>query len=217
MRSKNWAYVNMLTRVKGHLGGVGLGWVVARTGGGSPRPVCPSLTGTTGPYLGCLVSRPPRLLTTPKAQQGAGGREIPPCLCVSAARVRGRAGGHVGSHHGVVPGPAGATGVPLASVACPAVGFVWRPCPASAHPAQVTCAGRVDLFSLWLCIGPAVGHAWSGEEPHGPELICLVTMGGGGGLGFGRQAGTPPLYFEDAELKTHVRRYSDFRYLGIGG
>ena len=38
--------------------GVGLGWVVARTGGGSPRPMCLSLTGTTGPYPGCLVSQP---------------------------------------------------------------------------------------------------------------------------------------------------------------
>ena len=72
-------------------GGVELGWVVARTGGGFPRPVCPSLTSTTGPYPGCLVSQPPRLLTIPEPHQGAGGREIPPCLCVCRARS-----GHVG-------------------------------------------------------------------------------------------------------------------------
>ena len=40
--------------IHGEGGGVGLGWVVARTGGGFPRPVCPSLTSTTGPYPGCL-------------------------------------------------------------------------------------------------------------------------------------------------------------------
>ena len=73
-------------------GGVGLGWVVARTGGGFPRPVCPSLTSTTGPYPGCLVSQPPRLLTIPEPHQGAGGREILPCLCVCRARS-GHAGG----------------------------------------------------------------------------------------------------------------------------
>ena len=55
-------------------GGGGGGWVVARTGGGFPRPVCPSLTSTTGPYPGCLVSQPPRLLTIPEPHQGAGGR-----------------------------------------------------------------------------------------------------------------------------------------------
>ena len=77
------------------------GEVVARTGGGSPRPVCPSLTSTTGPYAGCLVSQPPRLLTTPEPHQGAGGREIPPCPCVSTAPVRVR------SHHGVVHGQRG--------------------------------------------------------------------------------------------------------------
>ena len=64
------------------------GWGVARTGGGFPRPVCPSLTGTTGPYLGCLVSQPPRPLTIPEPHQGASGREIPPCLYIS-----GRGGG----------------------------------------------------------------------------------------------------------------------------
>ena len=74
-------------------GGVGLGggWLVARTGGGFPRPVCPSLTSTTGPYHGCLVSEPPRLLTIPEPDQGAEGREIPPCLCVCRAHS-----GHVG-------------------------------------------------------------------------------------------------------------------------
>ena len=39
--------------------GVGLGWVVACTGGGLPRRVCLALTGSTGPYPGCLVSQPP--------------------------------------------------------------------------------------------------------------------------------------------------------------
>ena len=99
--SKNFPVpLNSLSRVKiaksslarGHIGGggwVGLGWVVARTRGGSPRPVCPSLTGTTGSYPGCLVSQPSRLLTTPEPHQGAGGREMPPCLCVSAARGGG--------------------------------------------------------------------------------------------------------------------------------
>ena len=58
--------------------------------------MCPSLTGTTGSYPGCLVSQPSRLLTTSEPHQGAGGREMPPCLCVSAARVRGRAGGTPG-------------------------------------------------------------------------------------------------------------------------
>ena len=77
--------------VQGRKRGVGLGWVVARTGGGFPWPVCPSLTSTTGPYPGCLVSQPPRLLTKPEPHQGAGGREIPPCLCVCRARS-----GHVG-------------------------------------------------------------------------------------------------------------------------
>ena len=83
-------------------GGVVLGWVVARTGGGFPRPVCPSLTSTTGPYPGCLVSQPPILLTIPKPHQGAGGREIPPCLCVCRARS-----GHVG---GSGPGGGGGGG-----------------------------------------------------------------------------------------------------------
>ena len=64
--------------------GVGLGWVVACTGGGLPRSVCLSLTGSTGPYPGCLVSQPPRLLMTPEPHQGAGGREMLPCLCVCA-------------------------------------------------------------------------------------------------------------------------------------
>ena len=41
------------------LGWVGLGWVVACTGGGLPRPAWPSLTGSTGPYPGYLVSQPP--------------------------------------------------------------------------------------------------------------------------------------------------------------
>ena len=83
-------------RCVGGGGLVGLGWVVARTRGGSPRPVCPSLTGTTGSHPGCLVSQPSRLLTTPEPHQGAGGREMLPCLCVSAARVRGWAGGTPG-------------------------------------------------------------------------------------------------------------------------
>ena len=73
-------------------GGVGWGWAVARTRGGFPRPVCPSLTSTTGPYPGCLVSQPPRLLTIPEPHQGAGGREIPPCLCVCRARSGQRGG-----------------------------------------------------------------------------------------------------------------------------
>ena len=37
------------------------------------------------------ISHPSRLLTTPESHQGAGGREIPPCLCASAVRVRGKA------------------------------------------------------------------------------------------------------------------------------
>ena len=36
------------------------------------------------PPSGCLVSQPSRLLTTPVPHQGAGGREMPPCLCVCA-------------------------------------------------------------------------------------------------------------------------------------
>ena len=52
---------------------LGLVWVVACAGGGSPRPVCPSLTGTTGAYPGGLVSQPPGLLTPPNPHQGAGG------------------------------------------------------------------------------------------------------------------------------------------------
>ena len=61
-------------------GGGRLGWVVARTAGGFPRPVCPSLTSTTGPYPGCLVSQPPRLLTIPEPHHpgGGGGRTPPP-------------------------------------------------------------------------------------------------------------------------------------------
>ena len=77
----------------GGKGGVGLGWVVACTGGRLPRPVCPSLTGSTGPYPGCLVSQPSRLLTTPEPHQGAGGREMPPCLCVRARWGPGGGGG----------------------------------------------------------------------------------------------------------------------------
>ena len=65
-------------------GGVwfGLVWISACTKGGDPRPVCPYLTGSTGYPLGCLVSQPPRLLTIPVPRQGAGEREIPPCLYV---------------------------------------------------------------------------------------------------------------------------------------
>ena len=49
--------------------------------------MCPSLTSKTG----CLVSQPPRLLTIHESHQGAGGREIPPSLCVCRAHS-----GHVG-------------------------------------------------------------------------------------------------------------------------
>ena len=73
---------------KGGGGGVRLGWVSACIGGGFPRPVCPSLTSTTRSNPGCLVSQPPRLLTIPEPHQGAGEREIPPCLCVCCARPR---------------------------------------------------------------------------------------------------------------------------------
>ena len=33
-------------------------------------------------HPGCLVSQPPRMLTTPEPRQDATEREIPPCLCV---------------------------------------------------------------------------------------------------------------------------------------
>ena len=86
-------------------GGVGLGWVVACPGGGFPRPVCPSLTSTTGSNPACLVSQPPRLLMPPTPHQGASAREMPPCLCVVRAcrggcggrGVRGTGSGHSGA------------------------------------------------------------------------------------------------------------------------
>ena len=75
---------------------VELGWVVACTGGRLPRPVCPSLTGSTPPYPVCLVSRPSRLLTTSEPHQGTGGGEMPPCLCVSTRWGPGGGGGSQG-------------------------------------------------------------------------------------------------------------------------
>ena len=39
------------------------------------------------PTFGCLVSQAPELLTIPEPRQGAGEREIPPCLRVSTAHV----------------------------------------------------------------------------------------------------------------------------------
>ena len=74
-------------------GWVGLGWVSARTTGSVPRPVRPYLTGTTVLTFGCLVSQLPRLLMIPKPHQGAGEREIPPCLCVLARAPRAWGGG----------------------------------------------------------------------------------------------------------------------------
>ena len=47
------------------------------------------------PASGCLVSQPPRLLMIPEPHQGAGEREIPPCLCVSVACAPGPGGGGV--------------------------------------------------------------------------------------------------------------------------
>ena len=41
------------------------------------------------PTSGCLVSQPLRLLTIPEPHQGAGEREMLPCLCVSVARAPG--------------------------------------------------------------------------------------------------------------------------------
>ena len=109
------------------LGWVGLGWVVARTTGGCPRPVYPSLTGTTGSYPGCLVSQPSRLLTTPEPHQGAGGREMPPCPCVLAAHVQGRVGGTPGLTMGWCLAL-----LVLQGASRPSVGFIWSPCPVPA-------------------------------------------------------------------------------------
>ena len=63
-----------------HWGGW-LGWVVACTRGGLPRPACPSLTGSIGPYPGCLVSQPqtaddPR---TPPRRWWEGDAAVPVC------------------------------------------------------------------------------------------------------------------------------------------
>ena len=57
------------------------------------------------PTFGCLFSQPPRLLTIPEPGQGAGEREILPCLCVSVARTPGVGGGgwHKGSVFGCLP------------------------------------------------------------------------------------------------------------------
>ena len=97
--------------------GVGLGWV--GLGPGSRERLCPMACVTLPhrrdrvPTLGCLVSQPPRQLAIPEPGQGAGQREILPCLCVCVCVCRSRArppggggGGHAGSHHGAVPGPA---------------------------------------------------------------------------------------------------------------
>ena len=99
---------------------------------------------------------------------------MPVCVCRAC---RGWGGGHVESHHGVVPGPAGAAGWLLVSVGITSGGGQWSlallwvfSCAPALprHPAQVSRTGRVGLLSLWLRISPAVGHAWSGEEPQGP-------------------------------------------------
>ena len=67
-------------------GGGGLGWVGSRP---APKAVC------RDPPSVCLVPQPPRLLTIPDPHQGAGEREMPPCLCVSVARAPGGRGGVV--------------------------------------------------------------------------------------------------------------------------
>ena len=75
----------------GGWGGVDLGSRPRRV----PRPVRPSRPPRHdwGPAPGGLVSQPPRQPTVPKAHQGAGGRDIPPCLCLfSACAVCGERG-----------------------------------------------------------------------------------------------------------------------------
>ena len=144
--------------------GRGLGWVgswLAPEVGPHGRCVLPSPA-----RLGCLVSQAPRLLTTPAPHQGAGGREISPCLCVFVAHVQGGAGGHAGSHLGVAPGPARAAGVLLASVARPAVGLVWCPCPALAPCKSHTHWSGGSLFIV------------AAHQPSGGA--CLVWRGATG-------------------------------------
>ena len=58
--------------------------------------MCPSLTGTTGPHLGCLVSQPPRLLTPPNPTKAlVGGRYRHACVCRPRASGAGRGASRV--------------------------------------------------------------------------------------------------------------------------
>ena len=77
-------------RRRGATPGKGGGWVGLGCGdpGAHPR---------TFPYTpGCPISRPAELLTVPRPRNGACGRVIPPCLCVSwigrAILLQGTAG-----------------------------------------------------------------------------------------------------------------------------
>ena len=72
----------------------GLGWVgswLAPVAGSHGQCVLPS-PARLGPTPAVWSHSPPRLLTTPEPHRGAGGREMPPCLCV----VRTCRGGAVG-------------------------------------------------------------------------------------------------------------------------
>ena len=76
-------------------GGRGAGWLGS---GLAPKVVSHGLCdlmspAQLGPYFGCLVSQPPRLLMIPELHQGVGEREIPLCLCVPVARTLGLGGG----------------------------------------------------------------------------------------------------------------------------
>ena len=44
------------------------------------------------PTFDCMVSLPPRLLTIPEPNQGAGECEMPPCLCVLSSLMGGPVG-----------------------------------------------------------------------------------------------------------------------------
>ena len=136
------------------MGGGGGGRVVARTGDRSPRPVCPSLTGTTGPCPGCLVSQPPRLLTTPQPpprRWWEGDTAV--SVCVSRACPRGAGGGGGGCR--VSP-----------------LGSAW-PCRRVAGPGPWGCT----LPSRWWGGVPGGGR-WSPALRLGS--CCVLRRGGGG-------------------------------------
>ena len=82
---------------EGGVGLVGLGRGLHRRRAPTASMSFPHQLNRALPRLSGLTA--PRLLTAPEPHQGAGGREMPPCLCVRACWGPGGGGGHSRQGH----------------------------------------------------------------------------------------------------------------------